>query len=106
MTVPPDSIQKTCNERQRALRREIGVKIHELRRRYDITLHKLSRLSGLSVLALDYLERGRGEVNLYHIIALARAFGVNEAYFMGGLAEQPPCLSSRPERSAAEGSLA
>lgn len=84
MTAPSnlDIIHKHCNTRLRALRGEVGTKIHRLRLARRLTLRRLSRLSGLGVPLLDLIECGRGELNLYHIIALAHAFKVPEAYFL------------------------
>lgn len=95
----PHIIQKRCNERQRALRQEIGAKIHHLHRHRDMTLHKLSRKSGLSLLSLDYLERGHGEVNLYHLIA--QALKVPETYFLGESAVTPSIVAMRGGRTGA-----
>jgi transcriptional regulator with XRE-family HTH domain len=85
MTTPDtiNPIQKRCNTRLRALRSEVGTKIHSLRLSRRMTLHKLSSASGLGVPLLDLIECGRGELNLYHIIALAQAFKVPETYFVG-----------------------
>lgn len=61
------------------LRRRIGRNIHAIRTRKQITLEKLSRLSGFSADTIDRLELGKDEVNVWHLMKLAEVLGVEEA---------------------------
>ncbi|MGH1403017.1 MAG: helix-turn-helix domain-containing protein [Alphaproteobacteria bacterium] len=70
--------------RARALRRQIGANIHAHRVRRNVTMEKLSRLSGLSVRCIDHLEMGKGEASLRHLICLSLALSVSVDDILAG----------------------
>lgn len=69
--------QEDVTRNIRLLRREIGGNIHQHRLEQGMTLKKLSKLSGLSAARIDYLEMGKTEMDLHHLVSLAMGLRVS-----------------------------
>ena len=60
----------------RHLRRVIGHNIHHSRVRQQLTLQKLSKVTGLPIAMLDQYELGKGAILLEHMQRIACALEV------------------------------
>lgn len=60
----------------RALRKAIGRNIHTLRLKRGMTLETLSRRCAVSIRQIDYLEMGKSETDLRHVVSLAMGLRV------------------------------
>jgi XRE family transcriptional regulator, regulator of sulfur utilization len=63
---------------------DIGQTVKQLRRRQDLTLEALARLSGVSRSILSQIERGDANPTLATVWALARALKVDVSALIGG----------------------
>ncbi|WP_296615833.1 helix-turn-helix domain-containing protein [Sphingomonas sp.] len=69
---------------------EIGLIVRQLRRRQELTLETLSRISGVSKSILSQIERGDANPTLATVWALARALKIDLTELIGGEPRQTP----------------
>lgn len=68
-------------ERLVSIESRVGREIRELRRARDITLARLSEVTGLSQGLLSQIETGKSEPSIKSLHAIARALGVGISWF-------------------------
>jgi transcriptional regulator with XRE-family HTH domain len=62
-------------------RKEIGVRLHQLRRQKKLSLRALSRSSGIAVSFLSAVEQGKNNVSVAKLKAILDVFGTNLSEF-------------------------
>jgi transcriptional regulator with XRE-family HTH domain len=86
-----------ANERER---RQLGLRVRELRRMRDLTTRNLSELSGLSASMISQIETGRSGASVGSLTRLATSLGVPLAeFFVDGQAIE----AGRPSRDGEPG---
>jgi transcriptional regulator with XRE-family HTH domain len=55
---------------------KFGVRVRELRNAKEWTQEDLAERSGMNVVQISHLERGRNEAKISTILRLAKAFGI------------------------------
>lgn len=68
----PPGLQQAVTESARVLRARIGGNLLRLRRERRVTLKQLSRRTGLGTQLLDRFELGKSEIELRHLLLIAR----------------------------------
>jgi transcriptional regulator with XRE-family HTH domain len=56
---------------------KFGVRVRELRNAKEWTQEDLAERSGMNVVQISHLERGRNEAKISTILRLAKAFGIS-----------------------------
>ena len=70
-------LSKNESTELRNLRKRIGSNIHTIRVRKKLTLKKLSRLSGISIVILDNYEMGKREISMPILIKIKNVLKVS-----------------------------